>query len=149
MDNQNDMLGSRYNPFTDPSFLIALVFGGGSLVLNFLSGTSLSHPVFITNDVFFVVWQFWIFFKKGKKWSLAVGFVIALIVSGLAMVELVQIDLRKVDVQRQRALQQIDEKIRQQQTEQQKAQDAQMQRSRQQMEENIRQRQIEQQGPPR
>lgn len=130
MGSQN-MLEPGYNPFTDASFLIALVLGGGSLVLGLLAGIPWEHPVSIVNGVLWVVWQSWIFYKKGKKWSLVVGLVLGLAAAGLAMVGFVQIDASRQAVQMQRTVQQYEEKIQQQ------------------MEEKLRQQQTERQGPPR
>lgn len=80
MNNQE----SRYNPFKDASFWVAFVLGGGVLIPYLIYKGMLFEPPVLLMIVFLIGWTGWIIFKKGKKWSLVVGFFVGLILSLIA-----------------------------------------------------------------
>lgn len=96
----NNLPAGKYNALKDGSFWVALVIG---LILNAQSilisiSTMSIHPALLPGIFLIIAWVGWIVFMKGKKWSLVVGFLIALIVYGIGSFISVQIDSKKTDV---------------------------------------------------
>lgn len=123
-NNQNNYhLEAKYNPFKDANFWVVFVLGGGPILLMFIGkGFALQAPVLI-NIVFLIAWEAWIILKKGKKGSLLVGFIIAIIVAGISFFPAMKIEEQIQRIKSRKVLEkfrqqtQIDlEKMKQQQS---------------------------------
>lgn len=111
MDNQtNYNVETKYNPLKDANFWVAFVLGGGPILFMLIgNGSAFESPVII-NLVFLFAWTGWIIFKKGKKGSLLVGFIIAIIAAGISFYPVMKID----EAKREKEINQAMEKYRQQ-----------------------------------
>lgn len=110
--NNNVNLETKYNPFKDGSFWVALIIG---LILStqsifILLSTGSIHPTLIVSLVFLFSWVGWIIFKKGKKRSLLIGLIIALVLAGISFVPVMKIG----EKQRAKQLKESMEKYQQQ-----------------------------------
>ena len=110
--NNNINFEPKYNPFKDGSFWVALIIGlllsGQSIFILFTTGQI--HPGLIVSLVFLFAWVGWIIFKKGKKRSLVVGLIIAIILAGISFVPAMKIG----EKQRAKQLEESMEKYKQQ-----------------------------------
>lgn len=104
----------KYNAFKDGSFWVALVI---SFLINIkailISIESASfHPSLIPGLAVALVWIGWIIFKKGKKGSLVVGFLLGLVLGAILMFTVVgpMID-RQASEQRQKAMEEYREQM--------------------------------------
>ncbi|MEA2088300.1 MAG: hypothetical protein U9O55_00435 [Patescibacteria group bacterium] len=100
--NINNNFNKKYNPLKDLNFWVALVIGGAP-ILPYLIFKMIKYdivwdlykgvmPPFI---IFLVVWVGWIIFKKGKKWSLPVGFIISATITFIVMGFTVYLEQKK------------------------------------------------------
>jgi|GEM_PF-4436970 len=84
--------GINYNPLKDANFWVAFVLGGGPVLLMLISkGFTFQAPI-IVNLIFLIVWIGWIIFKKGRKWSLLIGFIIAAVAAVVSSYVIVKIE---------------------------------------------------------
>ena len=110
--NNNVNLETKYNPFKDGSFWVALIIG---LILSaqsifILLSTGQIHPTLIVSLVFLFSWVGWVIFKKGKKRSLIVGLIIAIVLAGISFIPAMKIG----EKQRTKQLKESMEKYQQQ-----------------------------------
>ncbi len=90
----------KYNPFQDASFWSAFLLGGGvSVPFMELNGLFFEPPA-ILNLIFLISWTGWIIFKKGKKGSLLIGFLFAIIVTAIFFPLMLKIEIRKMEAER-------------------------------------------------
>jgi len=73
----------KYNPFKDAGFWAAFVLGGTPFLILLSTKGAVSQVPFLINTVFVFVWNGWIFFKKGKKGSFLVGFLISAVITAI------------------------------------------------------------------
>ncbi len=99
MENNNNLENNfeeKYNPFKDGSFwtasIIGLFLSAQSIWFTILSGKI--QPTLIVGVVLIFSWTGWIIYKKGKKKSLIVGFIIALILAGLSFIPVMKMEER-------------------------------------------------------
>lgn len=81
--NNNVNFETKYSPLKDGSFwtafIVSLLLGGQSFLILLTTGRII--PTFYVGLVVLISWTGWIIYKKGKKGSLIVGFIIALILA--------------------------------------------------------------------
>ncbi|MCD4761985.1 hypothetical protein K8R32_03435 [bacterium] len=111
--NNNINPETKYNPFKDGSFWVALVIG---LLLNaqsifILFSTGQIHPTLIVGLVFLFSWVGWIIFKKGKKRSLVVGLIIAIILAGISFVPAIKIDEKQRKAQFEKSMEEYKQQM--------------------------------------
>lgn len=110
-NNQNICsIETKYNPFKDANFWVAFVLGSGPILLIIISKGFILQAPFLLNIIFLVVWELWIIFKKGRKGSLLVGFIIAIIVAGISFFPAMKIEEQIQRIKSRKVL----EKFRQQ-----------------------------------
>jgi len=89
-ESENIDIIEKYNPLKDPNFWIVFVLVGiASIVYLFSIGI---HTVSVTTLMLFLTWEGWIIFKKGKKGSLLIGFLIGILVAAATMFIGIQIE---------------------------------------------------------
>ena len=107
----NNLPEEKYNAFKDGNFWVALII---SLLLNaqpiLISFLTMSfHSTLIPGLFFAIAWVGWVIFKKGKKWSLIVGFLFALVFCIIGFVISSQIENKRMEASMEKSL----EKFRQ------------------------------------
>lgn len=107
-NNQTDNSFSteKYNAFKDGNFWVALVIG---LILSAQSilisiSTMSFHPALLLGLFLTIAWVSWVVFKKGRKWSLIVGFFIALVFGGIGMFISTQIESKRMDARLEKSM---------------------------------------------
>ncbi len=102
---------TKYNPLKDPSFWTVFVLGGGPIIFIMLAeGFTLTIPT-ILNIIFLISWEAWIIIKRGKKWSLVVGFIVAAAITGVAFFFAVKIDEKNHMKEREKMMEELRKKI--------------------------------------
>ena len=108
----NNNFETKYNPFKDGSFwtalIVGLILGGQPILISITSGRV--HPTLIVSLVFLFSWTGWIIFKKGKKRSLVIGLVLAIVLAGISFYPAMKIE----EKQRTKVFNESMEKYRQQ-----------------------------------
>ncbi len=116
--NNNFSVEKRYNPLKDASFWIAFVLSGGPAIFLLIGRGFIFETPVIASIIMLVIWEAWIIFKKGKKWSLIVGFFIAAVFAGVTLYVMTNNEMnnqtKQMDEARQKAMQQIQEQLKNQ-----------------------------------
>jgi hypothetical protein len=96
----NNFSEKKYNAFKDSNFwaalIISLIFISAQSIL--ISVLTMSfHLVLLPGLMSMIIWVNWIIFKKGKKWSLIVGFLIALVFGIIEIFISAKIESKRMD----------------------------------------------------
>jgi len=104
--NNNTNFETKYNPFKDGSFwaalIISLVLSAQSIILTIAEGAF--QPTLLVGIVLLITWTGWIIYKKGKKGSLFIGFVIAIILAGFSYIPAMKIEEKQRKAQFEKAM---------------------------------------------
>ena len=100
MNNQRQ----KYNPLKDGSFWVAFVLGGGITIPYYILQGMFLQPAILLNAVFLIGWIGWIIFKKGKKWSLIIGFLVAAVLTAISFYPINKIDENRRQVEMKDAM---------------------------------------------
>jgi hypothetical protein len=95
---------TKYNPFYDPNFWIAFTLGGGWSSLQLVSRGFFIPSIIIPNLTFFLSWVAWIIYKKGRKGSLLVGFLIAITITSVVFFATIQHEQQQFEEERMEAV---------------------------------------------
>jgi hypothetical protein len=74
-----------YNLFKDGGFWVALFIGGSNIVYS-------SAEIVIPSILAFIAWVWWLYYKKGQKWSFLVGCLIWIAILFLGIPVFVMLD---------------------------------------------------------
>lgn len=100
----------QYNPFTDSSFWVAFVLGGG-LTLPVLIFSNVPYSYYLPQVAFLIGWVGWIVFKKGEKWSLVVGFLMGLLLAALSFYPTIKLEEHRVEKEKAKIQEEWDREL--------------------------------------
>lgn len=104
----------KYNPFKDGNFWVAFFFGGGFAIPYLIFQGMFLQPPVLLSTVFLIGWTGWIIFKKGKKWSLIVGFLVATVLTAIAFYPINKIEENRRQSEMKESMEEWSKKLEEQ-----------------------------------